>query len=46
MTNSILFTHDNLLKSKAIVQKRPLSYFDSEQSKNLKIITENESSQI
>lgn len=45
MTNSILFTQDNILKSKAIVQKRPTLYLDSEQSKNLKKIIENESSQ-
>lgn len=46
MTNSILFSQDNILKSKAIVQKRPILYLDPEEFKNLKKIIENESSQI
>lgn len=36
MTNSILFTQDDMLTSKAINQKRPTLYLSSEQCKNLK----------
>lgn len=40
LTNSILFTTDNVMKERAMLQKRPTIYMHPQYSKHLKMVTE------
>ena len=40
LTNSILFTTDNVMKERAMLQKRPTIYMHPQYAKHLKMVTE------